>query len=308
MNRQIGQFGQWRGRVLAIALFVASAPAMAGDAWQVRTADADVPAGIVPETRQPAPGGLADGLVAVYPVGDIRSAWYEMPTTRYRHAVLGDGTEAGALAVETATGQTLRLTLPESVVFEDRYPRLADLDGDGSVEVITIRASLTEGAAVTIYGLDDGRLVERASTDFIGRAHRWLNIAGIADFDGRPGLDIAFVRTPHIGGTLFFYGYRGGMLFAIGSLEDFSNHVIGSRELRLSPTADVDGDGRPELALPSHNRRSLRVIGFEDGRPAARAAITLPGRIDKAMAARGGGSDLMFIVGLDDGSVRELAR
>ena len=293
---------------MAVAMLAAATPSIAGDSWKIQPARADTPAEIVAETRQPAPNGLPDGLVATHPGGDIRAAWYEMPTTRYRHAVLGDATEAGALAVRTASNETLRLVLPESAVFEDRYPRLADLDGDGSVEVVTIRASLRQGAAVTVYGLRGGELVERASTDFIGRAHRWLNIAGIADFDGRPGLEIAFVRTPHIGGTLFFYEYREGMLIQIGAMEDFSNHVIGSPELRLSAIADVNSDGKADLALPSHNRRMLRLISFEHGGPIALAAIALPGRIDKAIAAQGSGQNTEFTVGLDDGTIIRLHR
>ena len=34
-------------------------------------------------------------------------------------------------AVERPDGRTVKLTLPEDSVFEDRFPRLADIDGDG---------------------------------------------------------------------------------------------------------------------------------------------------------------------------------
>ena len=193
-------------------------------------------------------------------------------------------------------------------VFEDRTPRLADLDGDGTVEVIAIRSSLAKGASVTVYGLVGGKLNERASTGFIGRSNRWLNIAGIADFDGQPSLEIAYVCTPHIGGTLFFYAYRHGSLERIGSIDGFSNHVIGSREMRLSAVADVDSDGRDDLALPSDNRRTLRVIGLKPGSPVEFGAIALPGRIDKAIAVDGSGPPLRFTVGLGDGTAWRISR
>lgn len=296
---------------LAVTVLLVSSvvPATAGDDWSVEHADGiATSAGPVPETRRRAPGGLPDGLVATHRDGNIRSAWYDTPTSRYGHAILGDGVEAGSLIVSTPGGQTMELVLPESEVFEDRYPRLADLDNDGSVEVITIRSSLSMGASVTIYGLESGRLVERASTGFIGRANRWLNIAGIADFDGIPGKEIAFVRTPHIGGTLFYFSYSTGSLSMTGAMDGFSNHVIGSTEMRLSAVADINGDGRDDLALPSNDRRTLRIVGFDRDGPVEFARIPLPARIDKAIGVEGSGSNTAFIVGLDNQSTVRISR
>jgi hypothetical protein len=134
------------------------------------------------------------------------------PTTRYGHSILGDAVEAGELIVKSAKGRTFSLVLPPSEVFEDRYPRLADLDGDGTVEVVAIRSSLSFGASVAVYGLRKGTVMELASTPFIGRANRWLNIAGIARFRGRRGRETAYVQAPHIGGTLFLYAFEQGRL------------------------------------------------------------------------------------------------
>lgn len=293
---------------LSVWMFALPAPALAEGGWKVEAINGAGSSGPVPETRQRAPDGLPDGLVAEQPDGDIRAAWYGAPTQRYGHAVLGDGVEGGSLVVKTASGRTLELVLPKTEVFEDRYPRLADLDLDGTTEVITIRSSLTLGGSVTVYGLQDGNLVERTTTGFIGRANRWLNIAGIADFDGKPGLEIAFVRTPHIGGTLFFYSFETGSLSNVGAIDGFSNHFIGSRELRLSAVSDVNGDGRADLALPSDDRRVLRIVGFADNGPVELAHISLPARIDKAIGAQGNGQDAAFFVGLDNGSTVRISR
>ena len=289
---------------LLVLSFLLIAPAEAGGLWSVEPSSAAIAA----EPGAPATDGLPDGRIAEDPDGDIAAAWYADPTTRYRHAVLGDGIEAGALVVETRDGKRSTLVLPQSEVFEDRTPRLADLDGDGRTEVITIRSSSTQGSSVTLYGLSGNTLVEMATSGFIGRANRWLNVAGIADFDGRPGREIAFVRTPHIGGTLFFFGFRDGVMTALGSIDGFSNHVIGSREMRLSAITDVDGDGRPDLALPSDDRRTLRIIALRPDGPEELFAIGLPGRIDKAIGVEGSGPSTAFTVGLDDGSVYRISR
>ncbi len=277
-------------------------------AWIAKPVDGAKHVELTSETSPPAKGGLPDGLVASRGTGDVRAAWYEAPTRRYAHGILGDAVEAGALVVLTENGREQRLTLPDTEVFEDRTPRLADLDGNGSTEVIAIRSSLTKGAAVTVYGLTDGKLTEQASTDFIGRSNRWLNIAGIADFDGRHGLEIAYVRTPHIGGTLFFYTFRDGSLELAGSIDGFSNHAIGSREMRLSAVADVDGDGRMDIAVPSDNRRVLRIVGLKPDGPTVIGTAKLPGRIDKAVAIEGNGPSAQFFVGLDDGSTWRISR
>jgi hypothetical protein len=141
---------------------------------------------------------------------DIARAWYSEPTDRYGHAVLGDRIEAGALAVVDSAGRLYRTVLAPNFVFEDLTPRLADISGNGKAEVVTIRSQLDAGAAVSIYGLRRGRIVEIAATEPIGSPNRWLNIAGIADFTGDGRADIALVTTPHIGGRLEIWTLRSG--------------------------------------------------------------------------------------------------
>ena len=295
--------------LLLILLLV---PALADAEWTLSRQDG-APPEIVPETRA-AGSGLPDGLIATHDGrGDIAAAWYEEPTTRYAHGIMGDRVEAGTLAVRARDGAEHRLALPVSEVFEDRYPRLADLDGDGRVEIITIRSASHAGAALTIYGLEAGRLRERATTAFIGTPNRWLNIAGIAPFLGNDHLQIAYVTTPHIGGTLRLIGFEAGRLHSFGREYGFSNHWIGSRELRLSATmrhagmrsgVDSGASGQNHadkllLALPSAGRNELRIMAFAEEGPDQVASVPVPGRIDKAI----GRTDNGFVIGLSNGEV-----
>jgi hypothetical protein len=299
-----------RRSVLAMAGVFLVMPVYAETPWKTVRVDAtSLPAIIVPETRRPAPGGMPHALIApgARP-GDIGAAWYAGRTKRYAHGILGDAIEASILRVATRDGRYLKLTLPKIEVFEDRYPRLADLDGDGTTEIITIRSSVTHGASVTVYGVQDNKLVFRATTGFIGRANRWLNIAGIAPYRGGKGQEIAYVQTPHIGGTLFFYAYEGGKLVKVAESKGFSNHQIGSTEMRLSATVDIDGDGVPELALPSADRRTLRISGFQNKQLTERGSASLPSGIDKAIGVVGRGSSARFVVGLENGLVFEINR
>ncbi len=243
---------------------------------------------LLPGSTAPPRNGLPDGGVASIEFGDIRAAWYESPTRRYRHAILGDDIEAGRLVVQSAEGESLALDLPESEVFEDITPRLADLDGDGLTEVVTIRSSTRLGASVAIYGLVDGKLALRAATPFIGRANRWLNIAGIADYLGKGGAQIAYVETPHIGGTLFLWSYEKGALTQRAALGGFSNHAIGSRIQALSVTRDLFGDARPELIVPDDRRRTLRVLSAVETGWRDCETVELPGRV-AGMASGGVG-------------------
>lgn len=293
---------------LPTLLILASLNSASALDWKVTQIDASsFPSEIVKENQAKTIDGLPDGLIAKSGAGsDILSAWYGEPTKRYAHGILGDAVEAGSLLVQTADKAVKSLRLPKNTVFEDRYPRLVDLDGDGNIEVVTIKSSITKGASVTVYGLEGGELVEKATTGYHGLANRWLNIAGIADYRGSGLKDIAFVRTPHIGGTLFFYSYQNGTFKQVGDIYGFSNHFIGSREMRLSATADFDGDGNLDLAVPSNNRKELRFISFAGDAPKEVSTMKFSSSIDKAISVDNDGNSL--VIGTADNRLYKLEK
>ncbi len=209
---------------------------------------------------------LPDGDVAkLHHNGTTYAAWYGTPTDRYGHAILGDGIEGGSLHLKVG-GKAYAVILPQDQVFEDRTPRIVDLNGDGQPEIVTIRAFLSAGASVAIYGLQGDQLVELASSRPIGRTNRWLNIAGIADYLGTGQKQIAFVETPHIGGTLQIVRWQGNKLKLTHALREFSNHKIGAREQNLSATVYADDQALPYVILPSNNRKILHIVGYKDGK------------------------------------------
>jgi VCBS repeat protein len=171
---------------------------------------------------------------------DITGASYSAPTTRYAHGVLGDEIEYGALELQFADGSHRRFTLPENMVFEDLQPRLADVTGDGSPEVITVETSLTLGARLTVWNRD-GRL---ASTPHIGRSNRWLAPVGAADLDGDGNIEIAYIDRPHLARILRIWRFEDGGLTEMAQQRGLTNHQIGQDFI----TGGIrDCDGTPEI-------------------------------------------------------------
>lgn len=235
-------------------------------------AEADRPG---PYRRPKVDKPLPDGLVA-RGTRNIAAAWFSGPTQRYRHFSFGTEHEADTLVVSTTDRRIFRLQLPGDSVFEDREPRLADVDGDGQDELIVVRSYLKTGAALAVVAVRPEGLAIVAETPPIGAPFKWLNPAGVADFDGDGQPDIALVRLPHLVGELEVWTLKNGTLVRTFTDDDVSNHAVGSRHFRLSAIADFDGDGISDLAIPSFDRRSLRLLAFRDGRVREIDRIALP--------------------------------
>ncbi|MCI5076721.1 hypothetical protein [Oricola sp.] len=244
----------------------------------------ETPAGVCLQTiprdsysRHVPSNALPDGFIAMAESGDIRNAWYGQPTDRYAHGVLGDAIEGGSLVAVTADGKKSEFVLPEDQVFEDITPRIYDLDGDGTNEIITIRSSQAGGSALVLYGIRAGELMELGASSENGQGKRWLSVAGVVD-DGEGPATVYAVRTPHIGGRLFSLTYENGTVTEENDIAgNVSNHVIGSRELGMSAVGDFDGDGASDLVLPSQDRMRLRFTLSD------MPDIAMPDRIDHAI-------------------------
>ena len=221
------------------------------------------------QTAPPAAATRIPDSHAVSGSRNIAWVWLGSPTSRYPHDALGSSVHAAslhAIVVQPDGSQrTLSLELPPYRVFEDRLPRLADLDGDGRDEIILVESDLRLGSSLVVYGLRLGAaarqpvLAQLARGPFIGTPQRWLNPAGVADFDNDGRLDIAAVSTPHIGGVLTLYRYRPPVLEPEAQLPGLANHRIGTAEQQLSAIVNLPGQ-RSAVILPGAGLRSLHVV------------------------------------------------
>jgi hypothetical protein len=178
---------------------------------------------------------LAIALVCAAPVQaqeDITAARYINLSTEYGHNALPDSEYSG-LEVNTARG-SYRVRL-EGQVFEDTSPRLADLDGDGSPEVVTVVSIFEQGAQIMVWGLRDGALTPLVWNPPIGTRHRWLAIAGIADLDGDGRMEIAYVDRPHLARVLrvlrIWRADDAWRVEPVASAEGHTNHRFGAPDI-----------------------------------------------------------------------------
>ena len=201
-----------------------------------------------------------------------------MPTDRYDHAVLGDALEWGGLDLTTASGRVLRVTLPESRVFEDVTTRLADLDGDGDREVVVVETEIARGAMLTVYDAA-GRV---AAIPPLGETYRWLAPAGVADLDGDGRIEIVYVDRPHLARELVIVRLDGTTLVELARLAGLTNHRIGDSIIR-GGLRDC-GTG-PELRLADPSWTTVMRVVFQHGRLTAQplGAISGPQGLDAAM-------------------------
>ena len=305
------QAGGWR----ALALQTGPAGPRLVDAGEAPFMGKLAPPEIIPDGRVGVAPGATPAPDQKNAAGTPSAAWFEGPTRRYGHGVLGDAIEAEILQVAFADRRILAHRLPDDAVFEDLEPRIVDADGDGDLEVLAIRTELSRGAAIALYDAHAGDrdLREVARSAPIGRSNRWLNPAGVADFDGDGAPEIAVIQTPHIGGVLIHYAWdgRSQKLVEERRVAGYSTHAIGSRALGLAAIFDLDGDGRPELILPRQDRRIVAVVGVTDEGFVERMRITnAGGPVATSILAvdidRDGQTEVIW--GLSDGSIRVFSR
>lgn len=222
-------------------------------------------------------GALFSGLLTPLSACAAVIDWagYEGPTGRYPHGALGDTIEYTTLMVRVGGSRTLGIRLPDDLVFEDTEPRIADLDGDGTPEIIVVESHQQKGARLAVWAPDGKTLTRVAATPFIGRRFRWLAPVGIADLDGDGRVEIAYVETPHLGKTLKIVRLARDRLTPVAEARGLTNHRIGDPFIQGRIAACA---GRPTVLTA--NADWTRIIGttLDDGRLTARDLAPYTGR------------------------------
>lgn len=233
------------------------------------------------------------------PVGDALAVLTQ-PTQRYRHGVLGDEIEAGAVTLlsqrDLSPVARYRLTAP--AVIEQR--RVAAFPAGGRDGLLITRSTPSQGAEVMALALADGALKRVAAGPPIGSGDRWLNLFATA------GRRAYAVRTPHLGGPLERYALTDGALQVTRYALDVTNHVLGSRNLDLAAllppppgAGDVD-----VLALPTRDLGAVQVVACRPGGCAPELKLSLGAALSSNLAARWRGGQLLLYAGEANGELQ----
>ncbi len=224
---------------------------------------------------------------------------------RYHHGVLGDAVEATGFAIVNVAPPELvrRVDLPPPDVIEGLAPLWADLDGDGAPEIVVTVSSVSDGGRLVVYSQAGERL---AVGPGFGRGGRWRQPVAIAPFGLTGEIELAAVRTPHIGGVVEFWRLEGTELRPVAEVPGYTSHVLGSRNLDMAIGGDFDGDGQPELVLPSQDRTRLGAVRRTEEGTGATLAWDLPldGVLATNVVAVGLGEGMALGAGREDGVLR----
>ncbi len=257
---------------------------------------ARLPLNIQPDARIVISG---DGRIAVYA---------EATNQRYVHAIMGDDLEGAALVVLRVENdqfvQEARIDLPGDVVFEGLSPFWADVNQDGVQDLVTTVSDGRVGSRIHVYLSTDAGFTP-VDGEAIGQPSRWQHQLAWTNFGPGGKMELVEVRTPHIGGTVRFYHYsEDAGLQIIATLNGYTSHVIGSRNLDMAVAGDFNGDGQPEIVLPSQDRS--RIAGIQRNPAGASVIWELPvdGTVVTNLAAVPLDDGLALAVGTADGHLR----
>jgi hypothetical protein len=181
-------------------------------------------------------------------------------TTRYEHAALGDDREGGSLVVFDAAVPevTVRTEIGPPAVIEGISPLVADLDGDGTAEIVVTLADSSDGARIALF--------DQAGTELArGPIHGsgWRHQLAVADYGAGP--ELAVTRQPHVDYTVEFYRFDGDSLSIAAEYPNVSTHSYGSYNTDMAIAGDFDDDGTTELLVPVTDRTSLLAVERSGG-------------------------------------------
>jgi hypothetical protein len=208
-------------------------------------------------------------------IGDGRVALFGGTTDRYRHGALGDSIEPETLYIVDAIAAEIaaEYTLEPPAVFESLQPLVADLDGDGTPEIVTTVANSTDGAQIAVFSAGGERM---ATGPRYGPG--WRHQLAVAGFGPDGGTELAVVRKPHVARVVEFYRLSAGTLDVTATVGGVSTHTYGSRILDGALAGRFDGATTTVLA-PTTERDELVSVRREQGDAVIDWRLPLDGRL-----------------------------
>jgi hypothetical protein len=223
------------------------------------------------------------------------------PTNEYAHAVLGDGLEAKSATVVTDTGDiSAKILAPTGMVFEAIMPIWTDINQDGTPEIIFTASNAEIGAQILIYNLS-GEIISKSQP--IGTGYRWRNQAAVAPFGPNGEMELVNVITPHLLGKVEFLQLNGDRLERVAEISGYTSHVIGTRNLDMFLSADLDADGQAEVLIPTQDLKALGIIEHSKDGASIIAELPLNGPLSSNLAGIGTSGGLAIAAGTADGTL-----
>jgi hypothetical protein len=150
------------------------------------------------------------------------------------------------------------LKLPEDMeVFETIRPVIIEyVNGTKTSKgVALVASSIDVGSAAYIY--DDTSSILFSSKP-IGQGFRWLLILGSAMVNNNQSM-LVLNETPHLSGIVKFIDIINNKTM---SIDGFSAHDYGSRNIGMYTIIDADNDGQEDLIIPTLNKKKIAILSI----------------------------------------------
>ncbi|ACL56073.1 VCBS repeat-containing protein [Methylobacterium nodulans] len=275
-------WGEEGGAVLSLGEDGLSTTAIPAEAAQGLAA-AETPRGAVPGSRR-----ALSGPVSAY-LSNPRSGPDGHPaaatvTVRERQPVARSA-DPKPVPVSTAT-----VAAGPDAVFTGGAVQAVDLDG--RLHLLAAR-TVGDKASLAVIGREGETWSVTAETP---AETGTVGQAAVGNFDGSGHATVALVRAAAGEGRLQHWRIAPGGAVLAGEAPGYAE---------AGAAADLDGDGVPELAIPTRDRTALALVSLKGG-ISERARVTLPVPARSGPVVLGSGRGLHVLVELEDGRVADL--
>ena len=208
---------------------------------------------------------LNDAMITYSKTNQQWALFHGNTLDRNIHGALGDNYEGYKLSIlewNTATDKVqlaFTITLEgSSRVYEGLAPMWADINGDGTDDILTTVSTKGKGAQLRAYlfeANDSGsyQVANEAQSSYIGTDDRWLHQLGVGPLGPNGEIEIVQVLKPHLTGLVRYHRLDPSSMTLVEVHEvpdrSMTTHEFGSRNLDTVTIGDFNNDGIPEVVL-----------------------------------------------------------